>query len=95
MDEIILDRKGNTYVGSLAQRFATGELEIPKVHHLGGESFHVFEVSEDGRVIYRAGQSTVRGARSYMQENRVLVYWRKAIEADEAYEALMNGETHL
>lgn len=73
MDEIILNPKGNTYVGPLANRFVC-ELKLPEIFHLSsGDCFHVFEVTE-GKVIHRASQSSFSGARSYMNPSRVLVY---------------------
>lgn len=75
MDEIILDPKGNTYVGPLAQRFACGEFEIPKIFKIDSAAFHVFEAF-NGVVTHRASQSSMRAARSYMNADRVLVYNR-------------------
>jgi hypothetical protein len=75
MDEIILNPKGNTYVGPLANKFSYGKLKIPKIFKLSeDEAFHVFEVMPDNSVVHRASQSTMRGARSYMNPDRVLVY---------------------
>lgn len=74
MNEIILDPRGNTYVGPLAQRFLYGEFEVPKVFNIDSARFHVFECVEGGIIIHRASQSSMISARSYMTPNRVLVY---------------------
>ena len=76
-NEIILDPAGNTYVGGLAQHFATGRLKLPPVFRLStSDTFNVFEVADDETVVHRAAQSTRRLAQSYMAPNRVCVYHR-------------------
>ena len=74
--EIILDPRGNTYVGAAAQPFATGKLKLPAVFSLDSstELFHVFEVMDNGDVIQRAAVSSRATAQTYMAENRVCVY---------------------
>lgn len=78
MNEIILDPKGNTYIGPIAQRFLFGDLKLPEKFSLGPtDIFDVYQVTEDGRVIHRASQSTRRLAESYMNDyDRVCVYHR-------------------
>lgn len=83
-NEIILDPSGNTYVGALAQKFATGRLALPNIFRLDDADFHVFEVKEDGAVVHRASQSSRRLAQGYMTPDRVCVYQRDA----EKYRAL-------
>lgn len=80
--EIILDPSGNTYCGALAQPFATGRLELPDMSKLRQDWFYVFEVTDKGEVIQRAGQSSMLGASSYMSPDRVLVYFRNPLPAD-------------
>jgi hypothetical protein len=48
------------------------------------ERFHVFEVTESGEVIHRAAQSTRALAETYMDDNRVCVYSRAAMDNEDA-----------
>ncbi len=74
--EIILDPRGNTYVGAAAQPFATGALKLPSVFCLDSstELFHVFEIRADKTVMERAAVSSRAKAQEYMSEDRVCVY---------------------
>jgi len=74
MNEIILNPKGNTYVGELAQRFAIGRLALPAVFKLDSSRFHVFEVTADNRIIHRCSQSTRMAAAAFCNtDDRILV----------------------
>ena len=74
MNEIILSKEGNCYIGALAQRFATGLSRLPALFRLDDAQWHVFELAAGGEVIHRASQSRRNLAEKYMTENRVLVY---------------------
>lgn len=74
MNEIILSQKGNTYIGALATKFATGRHELPEIFALDAACWHVFEVTPVGSIIHRASQFRRAGAEKYMDENRVLVH---------------------
>ena len=71
-NEIVLDVRGNTYIGTLATRFAYGAHKLPDIFKLDDSPYHVFEVTAAG-VIHRAAQSTRELALRYMDENRILV----------------------
>lgn len=75
-NEIIVTRLGNTYVGPLSQLFATGRLKLPKVFVLDSntELFHVFQITDGGKVIQRAAVSSRLTADNYMAPDRVCVY---------------------
>ena len=77
-NEIIIDPAGNTYVGGLAQNFATGRLKLPTVFVLDSstELFHVFEVNDCNEVVQRAAVGSRTTAQGYMAPNRVCVYRR-------------------
>lgn len=74
--EIILDPRGNTYIGPVAQPFSYGALKLPDTFVLDSntELFHVFEITDDMRVIQRAAVSSRATAQNYMGPNRVCVY---------------------
>ncbi len=85
-NEIIMDPKGNTYVGSLASKFAYTpalrdqldrfSLDQMITHPLG--QFWIVEVMDDGTLITRAGQSQHSLAMRFMGPNRIIC-WHSAL----------------
>jgi hypothetical protein len=68
LNELVTHKDGTRMVfGAIAHKVFFGRIEVPKIFKLdASENFHLFELV-DGRLVHRAAQSTLNGAKSYVK----------------------------